>query len=111
MATLTVQSISRTGLSPSYGAAAGGGDEFVNTGIQFFHAKNGSGGDIVVTFETPNSVDTNLAIADRTVTVTAGEERIIGPFPVANYNDANGKVQVTYDGVTSLTVGVFQLSS
>lgn len=110
MATLTAQAIVRTGLEPSYASAAGGGDEFVNTGVQALHVKNGSGGDIVVTIETPNAVDT-LAIADRDVTVPAGEERIIGPFPTSHYNDANGKVQITYDGVTSLTVAVLQLSS
>lgn len=110
MATLSIQTIARAGLTPSYASAAGGGDEFANTGIQFAHIKNGSGGDIVVTIATPNSVD-GLAIADRTVTVSAGSEEMIGPFPVAHYNDANSKVQLTYDGVTSLTIAILQLTS
>ena len=110
MATLAVQSVVRAGLEATFAAAAGGGDEFVNTGSEWVEIVNGDASDMTLTIETPNSIDTDLAITDRTVVVTAGETRKVGPFPTATYNDANSKVQLTYSAVTSLTIGIFALS-
>jgi len=107
MATLAAEQIVRAGLSPTFNAAAGGGDEFVNTGNEFIHVKNGHSGSQDVVIETPATVD-GLAVADRTVSVPNGEERIIGPFPVATYNDVAAKVQLTYSGVTLLTIAVLK---
>jgi hypothetical protein len=109
VATLTVQDIVRTGLAPSYGAAAGGGDEFANNGSVFYHVKNGGGGSITATFVTQSTVD-GLAVSDLAVAVPNGGERIVGPFPPGIYNDANGRVQVTYSGVTSVTVAALRLT-
>lgn len=108
MATLTVQDIVQTGLEASYAAAAGGGDEIPNTGQQFLHVKNGGGSDIVVTI-TSTATYGGLAVADPTVTVTAGEDRFIGPFPPGVYNNSNGRVAVAYDSVTSVTVAALRL--
>lgn len=110
MATLSAQQMSRSGLEPSYASAAGGGDEFVNTGEEFIHIKNGDGSSHTVTIETPNLVD-GLAIADRAVAIPGGEERMIGPFPTSTYNDANQKVQLTYDAVTSVTIAIIKHGS
>jgi len=107
MATLTAETISRSGLEPTHNAADAGGDEFANTGDEFIHVTNGSGGAITVTIETGGTVD-GLAIADRTVSVPAGEERLIGPFPKSTYDDGDGLVQLTYSAVTSLTVAVLK---
>jgi hypothetical protein len=109
MATLTVQNIVRAGLEPSYDAAAAGGDEFANTGDEFIHVKNGDGSSHTVTIETPATVD-GLAVADRDVAIPAGEERMIGPFPGSTYNDGDGMVQLTYDGVTSVTLAVLKVT-
>ena len=46
------------------------------------------------TISTPNNVD-SLAIADLTAAVTAGDIRIVGPFPQDVYNNENGYAQVT----------------
>ena len=110
MATLTAQTIVRAGLEATYAACAGGGDEFVNTGAEFIHIKNGHSGTQTVTIATPNTVD-GLAIADRAVAVTNAEERMIGPFPPGIYNDGNGKVQLTYDAVTALTIAILKLGT
>ena len=107
MATFSVQSYDRSGLNPSYAAAAGGGDEFVNAGVEFIHVKNDDASSMDLTIVTQNTSD-DLAVADRVISIPAGEERIIGPFPTGIYNDANGKVQLTYSSVTSLTVGVIK---
>ena len=108
MATLTVQEISRSGITPSYGAAAGGGDQFPNDGRTYLHIKNGGGSSITLTVATQMTVD-GKAVADDAITVTNAQERVVGPFPPGIYNDANGMVQLTYSGVTSVTVGAFRL--
>jgi hypothetical protein len=105
MATLTAQTISRSGLKPAYVSANSGGDGFANTGNEFVHVKNSDSSSHTVTIATPSTVD-GLAVADRTVVVPAGEERMIGPFPTSTYSDTNGYVQLTYSSVTSTTIAV-----
>lgn len=112
MATLSVQTTARTGngLEPVLGSANGGGDEFVNNGVEFVEIDNGDGSPVTITFETPQLVDT-LAVDERVVVIPAGERRLVGPFSGSTYNDALSKVQITYSGVTSLTIGVFKLGA
>ena len=105
MAVLTVQEISRAGLNPSYSAAAAGGDEAPNDEITFLHVKNGSGGSIDVTIQTPGTID-GLAITDRTVAVPASGERMIGPFPASVYG---ATLTISYSGVTSLTIAAIRM--
>jgi hypothetical protein len=103
MATLTVQDVSTAGLEATYAAAAGGGDQFANDGKTLIHVKNGSVGDITVTIVSQRACDQG-STHNTAVVVTAAEERFIGPFEVSRYNDASGFVQLTYSGVTSLTI-------
>ena len=108
MAVLSVLEVSRAGVSGALTAAAGGGDSFANDGRTYLDINNGSGGSITVTFVTQQTVD-GLAVADLAVAVGAGVRTKVGPFPPGIYNDANGRVQVTYSGVTSLTVNPFRV--
>lgn len=114
MATLTVQSVVRTGLNPSLVAAAGGGDEFVNDsgGDTFFWVDNGGGGSVTVTIASQATAQPGLVATDLAVAVPAGEQRMIGPFPPGTstaFNDGAEKVQVTYSGVTSVTVAAIKV--
>ena len=111
MATLAVQATSRSGLLKSLAAAAVGGDEFVNTGSEFILIENASVGVITLTIATPQVIDTDLQVAERTVALAATSDYLIGPFPTGAYNDANAKVQLTYSGVTTLTIGIFKLGA
>lgn len=112
MAALTVQNITlTTSLTPSYTAAAAGGDTFVNNGRTFFQMVNGSGGAIVATFNSLTNCnqghDHNIE-----VTIPAGSEEMVGPFPANRFNASDGTgVAVTYDGVTSLTVAAISLGA
>lgn len=108
MATLSVQTIVETGLETTYANAAGGGDTFPNTGQEFIHVINGSGGDITVTVAASQTNASNgayglLTKSNAAVVVTAGEERMIGPFPPGAYGNTG---TITYSGVTSLTIAV-----
>lgn len=114
MAVLSVQRILTTGLEPAaLAAAAGGGDSFANTGRELVEINNASGGDITVTFTGQAVCNQGLAGASHSVAVviTAGERRLIGPFDPAKFNDTNNLVQMTYSGVTTLTLGVYSFPS
>ncbi|RJQ09892.1 MAG: hypothetical protein C4551_03215 [Bacillota bacterium] len=109
MATLTVQQTSLTGLNPAFGAAAAGGDEFVNSGKAVLYVKNGSAGAVTVTVNSQTACNYGFD-HDAEVSVPASGERVIGPFPKSRFDDAAGKVQVTYSGVTSVTVAVLEVA-
>lgn len=108
MATLNVQKVSLTGITPVYVAAGASGDEFANSGRVFLHVKNGGTSPINVTInsQTPCSYGFDH---DVVVAVPNGEDKMIGPFPKARFDDPNGKVQVTYSSVASVTVAAIEL--
>ena len=102
MATYTVQTVTRSGITPTKNAVSAS-DDFVNDGLTVLHVTNGSGGSLTVTIVTPGTSD-GLAVADRTVTIPNGEERVIGPFLRAIYSaTATGKVTVQFSATTSVT--------
>ena len=107
MATLTAQVMTRAGLEVTYSAAtvSPGYDQFLNYGNQFIHIRNGHSGDQTVTISTPATLD-GLDVNPRSVVITANEERFIGPFPPAVYNNSSGLVTLSYSGVTALTLAV-----
>src|SRR4051812_43420173 len=103
MATLATQSITTAGITPTFAAAAGGGDKCLPGAGTYLHIKNGGGGSITVTLVTPATVDT-LAVGDRAVAVGAGAEAKIA-VPDTLYRDpADGLASITYSGVTTVTV-------
>lgn len=110
MALLNIQTITAAGLNPSYTAAAGGGDK-VSLGAPntFLHVKNGGGSSVTVTVTTQNNAYKGLTVPDRTVTVPASGERLIGPLDAALHSDVNGQASVGYSAVTSVTVAAFRL--
>lgn len=114
MPLLTVESIVEAGLNATDNAADAGGDNFANSGAEVIHVKNGGGGSVNVTATAQQTTQTVAAFgtmtkADAAVAVPAGEERFIGPFPKGAFNDAGGLVQLTYSGVTSVTVAVLKV--
>lgn len=84
-------------------AAAGGGDKFLNDGSVLFYVKNGGGSAVTVTVEA-SGMPGGLSLTDPAISVAAGAEKIAGPFNPTLFNDATGYVNVTYSGVTSVTV-------
>ena len=105
---LTNQVIATSGIVPSAAAANVDGNSFDNDGAVFFHAINGSGGDLTLTFQTPAQV-AGEPITERAVVVSAGAEEFIGPFNTSVFNQSTGEVYVDYSGVGSLTVAAFNL--
>lgn len=110
MATLAIQQMTSSGLEATYASAAAGGDKFANNGKTFIHVKNGDGSDKTVTITSQvTEPPAGTAAANIAVTVTAGEERMIGPLNQNGFNDSNGDVNVTYSAVTSVTVAAISL--
>ena len=116
MAVLTVQNVIEAGLNTTYASAAGGGDRCANPTDRrtFLHVKNGGGGDITVTVTSTQSTLASLkewgvlTRANIAVVVTAGEERMIGPFGDI-FNDSAGRIAITYSGVSSVTIAAIRV--
>lgn len=102
MALLTHQPPKLAGTAITYVAAAAGGDTLGRTPAGSLRVKNASAAAITVTVVTPGNTQYGQADPDVPVSVAAGAEVAIGPFPDALAVD--GVVSVTYSAVTSVTV-------
>ena len=110
MAALSTQTISRTGLNPTYAAVAAS-DTFTPDANTFIHVKNGGGSVDTCVVQVLAGDPPGLTIADVSVAVTNAQERMIGPFPAQFFADpTTGAATVTHSFTTSVTVGVFKLS-
>lgn len=106
---ITPVSISRAGIdmiTSNMVAADVTGNKWTGTGSEFAVLTNGSGAPITVTEVITGTVDGQTP-AGRTVSIPAGKTYIIGSFPNSAYGTAANVVNLTYSGVTSLTIGVF----
>lgn len=108
MAILSVQESTRAGITIVKNACAGGGDSYLNNGNVIPYFENGSGAPITVTFTIAQSVEGSTP-AGRQYTIPATSNLLIDPFPEAQYNDVNRRVNMSYSGVTSLTVALIQI--
>lgn len=110
-ANLVTQTISKD-FTPAFVAASVSGDTFVNDGCTFLVVTNGGGAPITVTVAVQRA---NVKVPDLgtvtfaaiPVSVTNGTTKWIA-VPKGPYNDANGRVVVTYSAITSVTVGAFK---
>lgn len=105
MATVAPQRPNLTGLAANFAAASVGGDKFDPGERVMLHVKNASAGAVTVTIETPNTI-LGLAVADAQVSVPAGGERYIGPFPREHFAGSDGLVSVTWSATASVTFAV-----
>jgi len=116
MATLTAQKIRDIGTVATMASTNSGGDEFLNTGLEFLFFQNAHGSnsyDVTITAQVTNIHHQNFGtvVKENTVkTIAAGAEVFIGPFKQAAFNDSNNKVQITYNTTpTSMNVAVLYL--
>lgn len=115
MADLTIQDVVEAGLQVAYAAADPAGDAVLNVdGDVFLHVLNADAGQIVVTVTAQDASEEvpgfgAMTKADAQVTVTAGEERFIGPFPKRAFNDGTNRIQIAYSSVTNVSVAALRL--
>ena len=107
MAVLVTAQITTNGtLFGALSPAAAGGDKINFSDRTFLVVKNADAAPHTVTLVTPGTV-AGLAIADKPVVVANGTTAFIGPFGSVFVDPTDTTVGLTYDAVTSLTVGAF----
>lgn len=93
-----------SGLEETTEAANVDGNSVPGDGDTIIHVINADAGDITVTVVTGGTFH-GQAVADEAIVVTAGEERFIGRFKPALYNDpTTGFVNIDYSAVANITV-------
>lgn len=105
---LTVQQVTRSGLTPSYGAANVDGHSVGNAGTEVLHVKTGGTG-CTVTILIPGKVD-GQTVPGKAIVIGTSSERLIGPFPPSIYNQASGEIYVDFSAVTSVTIAALRAS-
>ena len=114
MAAITVvkpSTLGMAGTAVAPAAASAGGDTLSNPrGGCYLKVNNGGGGSINVTIAAganpTRPADGQFHVV---VAVANGTNKIIGPIPSC-YNDSGGLVQISYSGVTSVTVEAYDPS-
>ena len=91
-------------------AAEAGGDSFPNDGRTFFRVKNASGSPITITIAAVKASDQGVTENIVSAIAATTGDVAFGPFPANEFNDTNGRVIVTYSGVTTLTVMAYRLA-
>jgi len=108
MANITVQQLSQLGVDPNFIAADVAGDTPSNDGRTVVHVKNDGSSPIDVTIDSVEKCnqgfDHNL-----TVSIPAGDEKIIGPFDIKRFNNENSRLNISYSAVTSVTVAAYRI--
>ncbi len=101
--------MARTGIlvSGALPTSSASSDKFANNGKQYLLVRNGDSGTHVLTFTSPATVD-GLDVTDPTVSISAGQTKLIGPFKPSVFNDSDGYVTVASDVITAQTVQVLQ---
>lgn len=109
MADIAVQKITKDGITPTFVAAAAGGDTFTNNGKTFLIVKNANGTTsrtvtIDSLVECNQGFDHNIQVS-----VPALDEKWIGPFEPSRFNNSAGKTSVSYDSELDLTIAAISL--
>jgi hypothetical protein len=107
MALLAVQNIGvSNGIAPTYADATASDTVAGGQGV-FIHVKNAHSASTDVALVTPESVDGDLDVEDRTVTVANATERMI-PVPARYNNPSTGLATITFS-VTNAAIDVAAL--
>lgn len=109
MATLSLSKVTEDGVEPTLASAAAGGDEWAWADNAFVYIDNADASSHTITITSHATDRPGVDVTDLAVAVPAGESRFIGPIDGAYRNRSNGTVSMSYDAVTSVTVGVFRL--
>lgn len=110
MAVLSLQTITAAGLAANYSTANAGGDKIpLGASNVFLHVKNGGASPITVTITTQSNQVKGLTLPDRTVSVAASADKMIGPIDATLHADINQQASVGYSSATSVTVAALRI--
>ena len=82
--------------------------QFTNNNRIFCHIKNPTASAITVTIPTPMTVAADLGVDDRTISVAANEELLVGPFNREVYSNDDDLVFIDCDEATA-EIAAFQI--
>lgn len=115
MATLTTQSITRAGVTPSYAAVAGGGDACECGDDIFLQFKNTNAATCTVTLAIPSGASSypNITYTNPAVVIPATTgDKWIGPISALFKDPTTGLCTITYSGTsTNTTVACVKLQA
>jgi hypothetical protein len=101
MAILATQTVTSSGITPAVVTPAGGGDKIaVGTKVR---VHNTSGGSMTVTMTTHQTVDGNLAVTDRVITVPDASVRKFQATALYR-NPADGYVDILCSATTGVVL-------
>ena len=103
MALISYQNPALTGTAITFAAANGGGDEIQAKSNSLLLVRNDDASPVNVTIVVPGNDQYGGARPDIVKSVGAGEIVAFGPFP-DDLEAADGKIDITYAGVTDLFV-------
>lgn len=109
MALLTPQAISSAGVTPTFTAAAGGGDTAAPLANQFLRIKNGSGAPINLTLIDPGTSPLGQANPDPVIAIPATTGDVLVRLPPGIADPSSGLISWTYSAVTTVTVALCYL--
>lgn len=92
---LTVVSITQTGITPAPVTVDDAGNWFTNPGGCFIHLLGGTAGALAATIHSQALCNQGVE-HDLVITPVAATLYLIGPIPKARFDDADGKVQITF---------------
>lgn len=102
MALIATQQMTAAGAAITYSAVSASDTGDISNGRTFLYVKNGGASSDTVTITTPGTVGPGLAIADLTVAVPNGQDRMIGPLDPALFGTL-GIATVGHSYTTSVT--------
>lgn len=112
MAVLSVSSVSPAGVEPTYVAAAGGGDTVRCGERTFISVVNDGGGSVTVTVNDTKTREPAGSAAfnpDVEVVIAPSTSKMIGPFSASRFANTGGFAEITYSGVSSVTVAALKV--
>lgn len=105
MAVIQPQAVPGAGAAPVFNPVSAA-DVLVNNGNSYYHVKNGGASPDTVTVDSVAPCNYGFD-HDYSVSVPAGQERLLGPFPVSRFGQ---NVNVTHSFVTSVTAALVSLT-
>ncbi len=109
----TATAVSQAGsVNPTFTAAIADGHMIANDGKLWLEVRNDDASSKTITIQTGAVVQGDLAVADRTMVVGAGQVGYIGFFAPSDYNQPSGtdagKIYIDYSATTSVTICAFR---
>jgi len=110
MAAITIRTPSLAGGTVGFAAASAGGDYIENDGNVIILVRNNGAVSRTVSQAPVNPPAYGTVYTTLATTVAAGAVMALGPYPPAQHNDSNARVNFTYSSEADLEVAAVRLA-